>query len=138
MTGESYSTRPSSTISAGILPSGFCLRIVSAASVGSAFSIVTSRSRPRIFIASLILRPNGEGGEERRIIMRNNPEAVAAHGAREQADRSSGVASSAGDHEVHGLGALALLVGLDVEVDALTFVERLQSRTLDCRDVHEH
>src|SRR4030095_8247062 len=56
-------------ISAGILPIGFCLRIESAASVGSAFSIVISLSRPRIAAASFTLRPNGEGGEERRIIM---------------------------------------------------------------------
>src|SRR5687768_16924258 len=56
-------------ISAGILPIGFCWRIESAASVGSAFSIVISLSRPRIAAASFTLRPNGEGGEERRIIM---------------------------------------------------------------------
>ena len=45
---------------------------------------------------------------------------------------------SAGNHQVHRLGSLALLVGLDIEVDALAFIERLQAGTLDRRDVHEY
>src|SRR6266850_1211007 len=45
---------------------------------------------------------------------------------------------SAGDDQVHGLRTLALLVGLDIEVDALTFVERFQSGAFHRRDVHEH
>src|SRR5262249_21116233 len=45
---------------------------------------------------------------------------------------------SAGDHEVDGLRALALLVGLDVETDALSLSQRLESGTLDRRDVNEH
>src|SRR3954462_2770118 len=49
-----------------------------------------------------------------------------------------GALRSAGDHEVHGLRALALLVRLDIEVDALTFVERCHSGALDRRDVDEH
>src|SRR5262249_50620052 len=46
--------------------------------------------------------------------------------------------TSAGDHEIDGLGALALLVGLDVEADALSFIERLEPGALDRGDVHEH
>src|SRR6185295_16068472 len=120
-------------ISAGILPSGFCRRIESVASVGSAFSIVTSLSRPRMPSASFTLRPNGEGGEERRIIMRNFQIAGGAM-ARQRAasfaltmriagetriEESGGLA---GHDQVDRLRTLALLVGLDVEVDALAFV----------------
>src|SRR2546421_835919 len=45
---------------------------------------------------------------------------------------------SARDHQVHGLRALALLVRLDVERDALTFVERFLPGVFHRRDVHEH
>src|ERR1051326_6911600 len=45
--------------------------------------------------------------------------------------------SAAGDGEIDSLRPLALLVGLDVEADALTFVERLQSGALDRGDVNE-
>src|SRR5262245_37315867 len=44
----------------------------------------------------------------------------------------------AGDHQVHGLRTLAFLVRFDIEADALTFVQALQSRLLYCRDVNEH
>src|SRR5579885_907265 len=47
-------------------------------------------------------------------------------------------ARSAGDDQVDGLGPLALLVGLDVETDALSLVEALEPRLLDRRDMHEH
>src|ERR1041384_567751 len=122
-------------ISAGILPSGFCRRSESPASVGSAFSIVTSFSRPRMPSASFTLRPNGEGGEERRIIIGDTGCGESAQcaparrivradnrGGRRASRKVSG--ASAGDHQVDGLRAFALLVGLDVEVDALAFVER--------------
>src|SRR3954467_10424433 len=113
-------------ISAGILPSGFCLRSESFASVGSAFSMLTSLSKPRMPIASLILRPNGEGGEERKIIIFKNPSATALF-ARQYMRKKS---KSAGDNQVHGLGALALLVRLNVEREALAFVERFHAGTL--------
>src|SRR5215831_15984688 len=45
--------------------------------------------------------------------------------------------SSAGDDEIDSLRPLALLVGLDVEADALTFVERFQAGALDRGDVNE-
>src|ERR1043166_8076655 len=54
------------------------------------------------------------------------------------AERADRVRQSAGDDQVDRLRTLALLVGLDVEVDALAFVERFQPGALDCRDVHEH
>src|SRR5256885_15246993 len=114
-------------ISAGILPSGFCLRSESFASVGSAFSMLTCLSKPRMPIASLILRPNGEGGEERRIIIFRNPSATALF-ARQYMTKES---KSAGNNQVYGLGTLALLVRLDVERETLTFVERFHAGPLD-------
>src|SRR5262245_823466 len=45
---------------------------------------------------------------------------------------------SAGDDEVDGLRPLALLVGLDVEGNALPLGQRLQAGALDRGDVHEH
>src|SRR6267154_2018853 len=106
-------------ISAGILPSGFCLRIVSLTSVGSDFSTVTSFSRPRMPSASFTLRPNGEGGEERRIIMSKNPSKNLSKNPRVRRAGARLVSGdkdrSAGDDEIHGLRTLALLVGLDVE-----------------------
>src|SRR5882757_1607122 len=46
--------------------------------------------------------------------------------------------SSAGDDQIHRLRAFALLVGLDFELNPLSFVERFQSGLLDRGDVHEH
>src|SRR6202035_4993026 len=51
------------------LPSGFCLRTLSLTSLVSAASIFTSLSRPSSEIAIRTLRPNGEAGEERKIII---------------------------------------------------------------------
>src|SRR5882724_11758298 len=48
-----------------------------------------------------------------------------------------GARRSARDDEIDGLGALALLVGLDVERDALSLVQRLEPGPLDGGDVHE-
>src|ERR1700694_1773541 len=45
---------------------------------------------------------------------------------------------SAGDDEVHGLGSLSLLVGLDIEGNALTLGQRLQSGLLDRGNVNEN
>src|SRR5436305_8895590 len=45
--------------------------------------------------------------------------------------------SSAGDDDIDSLRPLALLGGRDVEADALTFVECLQSGALDRGDVNE-
>src|SRR5438477_3209448 len=45
---------------------------------------------------------------------------------------------SAGDNQVHGLGAFTLLVRLHVERETLTFVQRFHAGALDGRDVHEH
>src|ERR1700704_3002080 len=42
------------------------------------------------------------------------------------------------DDEVDGLRTLALLVGLDVEGDALPLGQRLESGALDGSDMHEH
>src|ERR1700728_2809382 len=46
--------------------------------------------------------------------------------------------SLAGNNEVDGFRALALLVGLDLEGDALSFKQRFQSGALHGSDVHEH
>src|SRR5690349_12750061 len=42
------------------------------------------------------------------------------------------------DHQVDRLGAFALLVRLNLEGDALSFGQILQSRPFDRGDVHEH
>src|SRR6185295_3752823 len=105
---------PSSVMSTGILPSGFCWRTVSVGLFVSAGSTLMSRSRPRMLAAILILRPNGDGGVGRKIIMANNRRSI-----------------SAGDHEVDRLRSLALLVGLDIEADALPLAERFESGALD-------
>src|ERR1700742_4475229 len=42
------------------------------------------------------------------------------------------------NHQVDRLGALALLVRFDLEIDALSFGQILQPRPLDRGDVHEH
>src|SRR5215510_1634144 len=68
---------------------------------------------------------------------------MAAASERRRRDRSdreleSPRARSAGDDEVHRLRPLALLVGLDVEGDALPLGQRLEPGTLDRGDVHEH
>src|SRR5580704_2789031 len=60
---------PSSPSSTGILPSGFCSRTLSFTSDVSAASTFTSLSRPSKAIAIRTLRPNGEAGDERSIIM---------------------------------------------------------------------
>src|SRR6185295_1563800 len=45
--------------------------------------------------------------------------------------------SSASDDQVHSLWAFALLVGLDLKLNSLSFGQRLQSGVLDSGDVHE-
>src|SRR5215204_814573 len=45
---------------------------------------------------------------------------------------------STGDDQIHSFRAFALLVGLDFELDSLSFGQRLQSGVLDGGDVHEH
>src|SRR5882724_9349327 len=48
-----------------------------------------------------------------------------------------GARRSTRDDEIDGFRALALLVGLDVEGDALSLVQRLEPGALDGGDVHE-
>src|SRR5262249_24243011 len=45
---------------------------------------------------------------------------------------------STADDQIDCFGALALVVGLDVEADTLSLVERLEACALHCRDVYEH
>src|SRR4029079_9125046 len=47
-------------------------------------------------------------------------------------------ASSAGDHQVHRLWPFALFVRLDIEANALAFVQTFQPCLLYCRDVNKH
>src|SRR5882724_5429593 len=49
-----------------------------------------------------------------------------------------GARRSTRDDEIDGFRALALLVGLDVEGDALSLVQRLEPGALDGGDVHEN
>src|SRR5450755_623829 len=55
-----------------------------------------------------------------------------------RAAKSPPVARSAGNDQVHGLRALALLVRLDVEADLLSFVQTFKSSRFHGGDVHEH
>src|SRR3569833_2647671 len=52
-------------------------------------------------------------------------------------DPAAFAAASAHD-EIDRLGTLTLLVGLDIESDALPFVEALEAGRLDRRDMHEY
>ena len=67
---------------------------------------------------------------------RRSPAATRAGADPATVDRRRGP-SSAGDDEIDRFRPLALLVGLDVEADALAFVERFHSSALDRRDVNE-
>src|SRR5215470_15594359 len=141
ITRESNSTVPSSSTSAGILPSGFCRRTLSLGFIVSASSIAMSRSSPSTFAAIRTLRTKGEAGELRSV----NMEGLAiderrSRGGGLQRERSAAdrrARPSAGDDEVDGLRTLALLVGLDVEGDALPLGQRLEAGALDGGDVHE-
>src|SRR5262245_10903084 len=46
--------------------------------------------------------------------------------------------SSARNDEVYGLGAFAFLIGLNIEGDTLSFVQRFEPGPLDRRDVNEN
>src|SRR5438105_2282369 len=110
----------------------------------------TLPSSPSTLTAILTLRPNGEPKLVRMVniaqyyLMSRHR---ASHG-RSERDSSSVRARrkksaparkrSAGDHEVHGLRAFAFLVGLNVEGDALSFVQLFEPGSLDGGDVHEH
>src|SRR5688500_11777774 len=96
--------------------------------------------------AILTLRPNGEGGEPRRIIIvtfrkhTSKWESVRRGRHRGRVPPAPGgaaqvVIGSARHDQIDGLRPLALLVGLDVERDALAFREALQPGPLDRRDV---
>src|SRR5665213_374983 len=104
--------------------------------------------RPSRLAAMRTLRPNGEAGDERNIIMREYF-AVAAAGKRPAAvgfqalwrmAHATGVrirVSSAHD-QIDRLGPFALLVGFDIEADLLAFIQALHSGCFDRGDVHEH
>src|SRR5262249_61533759 len=100
-----------------------------------------SRSSPSTFAAIRTLRTKGEAGELRSVNMR----CVAIddwrnRGGGLQRERSAAdrrARPSAGDDEGDGLRTLALLVGLDVEGDALPLGQRLEAGALDSGDVHE-
>src|SRR5712691_3892502 len=142
ITRESNRVVPSSSRSVGILPSGFCRRTVSAGLAVSAGSIAIAPSRPNTLAPILILRPNGELGEVRNV---NMEQATIGDSRGRSGDARAGGLfaelsrrTSAGDDEVDGLRAFALLVGLDVEGDALPLGQRLEAGALDGGDVHEH
>src|ERR1700738_2114097 len=126
-------------MSTGILPSGFSRRTLSDGSTVSAGSILMPPSSPRMAAAMRTLRTKGDEGEERRIIAKTGSgKRFRLRRWRGCGGESANAGGLAGDHEVHRLGALALFIGLDVEADALPFVERLEPGALDRGDVHEH
>src|SRR5215813_1053803 len=106
--------------------------------MGSARSMAMSPSRPSRLAAILTLRPNGDAGALRRVIMTNERAVAARPGAGRR--RRLGLrcrAALAGDHQIDRLGPLTLLVGLDVETDALPLRQRLQPGPFNRRDVDE-
>src|SRR5262245_20675297 len=100
-----------------------------------------SRSSPSTFAAIRILRTNGELGELRSVSMEAWRSMTGVEPRRRLATRAVGgdrrARSSTGDDQVDGLRTLALLVGLDVEGDALPLGQRLEPGSLDGGDVHE-
>src|SRR3569623_1009696 len=53
-------------------------------------------------------------------------------------DEPAAFAAASAHDEIDRLRTLALLVGLDIESDALPFVEALEAGRLDRRDMHEY
>ena len=130
ITRESNRVLPSSSTSVGILPIGFCWRTVLEGLVVSAGSTLMSFSSPSTLAAMRILRTNGDDGEERRIIMGKRRDfAAATDTVPSRPARTCGKPqlcpreTSTRDDEIDGLGALALLVWLHIEGDALSFVQ---------------
>src|ERR1700726_18148 len=64
--------------------------------------------------------------------------AAARYCAPRRAPTRRGNVTSSGDDEIDRFWALALLVGLDIEADALTLDQRFQPRTFNSGNVHEH
>src|SRR5262245_51890496 len=126
-TGESNKVEPSSRMSTGTLPSGFCVGSGSESSCVEAGSTLILPSRPSTLTAMRALRPNGEPKLVRSVTMGNGTLLGRHHHAVRRMfgkpDRALRQAPrelrSAGDDEVYGLGAFAFLVGLDIEGDAL-------------------
>src|SRR5262249_48160612 len=103
----------------------------------SARSMVMSFSSPRRLAAIRTLRPKGEAGAVRKCIMLPHSRCGRAAGWLRRLPRTMTVldglaltGGSPGYHQVDGLRALALLVGFDIEADALPLGQRLQSGTL--------
>src|ERR1700730_8733215 len=100
-----------------------------------------SRSSPSTFAAIRILRTNGELGELRSVSMEAWRSMTGVEPRRRLAKRAVGgdwrARSSTGDDQVDGLRTLALLIGLDVDRDALPLGQRLEPGALDGGDVHE-
>src|ERR1041385_6080695 len=93
--------------------------------------ISTLSARPSSAMAMRTLRPKGDAGLERRIM----GQILAMAGDRPATcDVGNAVEFlSARDDQVNGFRALALLVGLDVEADALPLVEGFQPRSEERR-----
>src|SRR5262249_27191045 len=149
ITGESNSVEPSSRMSTGTLPSGFCRLIGSAGSWVEAGSTLTLPSRPSTLMAMRALRPNGGPKPVRRVTMGQRcpswpppaPSTIADKWkSRQSAARQRGPvgAQLTGDDEIYGLGAFAFLIGLDIEGDPLSFIQRFEPGPLDRRDMHEN
>src|SRR6516162_2554950 len=131
---------PSSSISTGILPRGFCRRRLSEESVGSAGSTFVWSPKPNSEIAIRTLRPKGEAGDERRIIIAppcikkafsvlgTDLQKRCGSAKRQRRPRicpAPPIKSAAqqvalpGDDEIDGLRAFTLFIGFNIETDAL-------------------
>src|SRR5580704_5252898 len=63
---------------------------------------------------------------------------AARYCATRRAPTRRGNVTSSGDDQIDRFRALALLVGLDIEADALAFDQRFQPSAFNSGDVHEH
>src|SRR5436190_20183495 len=107
----------------------------------SAGSMAISRSSPSIAAAIRILRTKGDDGEWRSVSMKKYGDRWPRPASESDGDqRTNGTAARAlaGDDEIDRLRTLALLVGLDVQGDALSLGQRFEPGPLDRGDVHEH
>src|SRR6202158_6035616 len=117
--------------------------MLSAGSLRFVSRISILSSRPSKLTAMRTLRANGEAAVDLRII-ENSPRQTRGTTYPQLTEDASNLVRrlpprrSAGDHQVHGFGAFALLVRFDVEADLLSLVQTLKPSLFHGGDVDEH
>src|SRR5262249_10231794 len=145
-TRESNRVEPSSRISTGILPSGFCCGSGSLSSWVEASSTLILPSKPSTLAAMRALRPNGDPKLVRKVTMGNatlfgRPHDRGCGGVSGRQPRPAGTrprGEQPGVARVSGVGAFAFLAGIDIEGDPLPCGQRFEPGPFDCGDVNEH